>query len=152
MKTLALVVCSAVLALSQSGAQTSSNRPTDQGSTNTTTTSSTSRTDGGSSTTSNGSNPADRNSANTTSRSITDNRGTVIDYTPGESITIEDGNSAAPVRFLIGNNVQITGPQGDTLSPSAVKKNSLVRLHFGDEGGKPVVQRIQVDNMIKQQP
>jgi len=89
---------------------------------------------------------------NTTSRSVTDNRGTVIDYAPGTSITIDDGNGAAPVRFNIADNVQVIGSDGNSLSPSAVKKNAMVQLHFTQESGGPVVDQIKVEKMIKQQP
>ena len=81
---------------------------------------------------------------NTGSRSISNNSGKVIDYNPGTDITIDDGNGAAPVHFAVSAKAKVIGPGGGLLPPNDVKKNALVRLHFAQEGGKPVVDQIKL--------
>jgi hypothetical protein len=81
-------------------------------------------------------------SANTTTRSITDNAGMVVDQTP-TTITIDDGNSAAPVRFQLADKVRVVGPDSsEDLTMAAVKKQANVKLHFTQEDGRQVVDQI----------
>jgi len=88
-----------------------------------------------------------KDSANTTSRSVTDNRGTVVDYSRN-SILIDDGNGQAPVRFQVGDDVRVIGPDGKTMPTSAIKKNALVRLHFTQSGGHSVVDEIKMEKKM----
>jgi len=127
MKKILCLVCGAALMVSVGYAQTDTSSSTSS----TTSTSDSSK------------RAIDRDSANTTTRSITDNAGKVIDYTP-TSITIDDGNSAAPVRFQVSDNVRIMGPADETMSMASVKKGSNVKLHFSQQNGTQMVDQIMV--------
>ena len=72
------------------------------------------------------------------------NSGTVTDYTPGATITIDPG-TGKPVHFVIGEKVQVIGPDGKVLTEADVKKNAKVHLRLVEEGDHVVVDKINVE-------
>jgi hypothetical protein len=80
----------------------------------------------------------------TTTGSTTSSSGTVTEYTPGAAITLDPG-TGKPVRFTIGQNVQVIGPDGKALANTDVKKNARVQLHLVQEGERTVVDKINVE-------
>jgi ABC-type transport system substrate-binding protein len=70
--------------------------------------------------------------------------GTVTDYTPGSAITIDPG-TGRPVQFVIGQKVQVLGPDGKMLTDTDVKKNARVHLRLVQEGDRTVVDKINVE-------
>ena len=81
----------------------------------------------------------------TSTGSTTSNSGTVTDYTPGAAITIDPG-TGKPVRFVIGQKVQVLGPDGKVLASTDVKKNAKVHLRLAQEGDRTVVEQINVES------
>jgi hypothetical protein len=82
----------------------------------------------------------------TTASSTTDNSGTVTDYTPGAAITLDPG-TGKPVHFVIGEKVQVIGPDGKVLAATGVKKNAKVHLRLVQEGDRTVVDQINVEEL-----
>jgi hypothetical protein len=123
MKQLLILICGLALCAAYAQAQTSTTSTTN---TNPTTTSSTGHT----------------SNASTTS---TSNSGTVTDYTPGAAITLDPG-TGRPVHFVIGDKVQVIGPDGKVLANADVKKNARVHVHLIQEGDRTVVDRINVED------
>ena len=72
--------------------------------------------------------------------------GTVTEYTPGSSITIDSG-TGNPEQFTISDKVQVLGPGGKAIAKTNVKKNSRVQLHTVQEGARTVVDQITVESM-----
>jgi len=81
----------------------------------------------------------------TTTGSTTSNSGTVTDYTPGAAITIDPG-TGKPVRFAIGQKVQVLGSDGKVIANTDVKKNARVHLRLAQEGDRTVVEQINVES------
>ena len=83
--------------------------------------------------------------SNTSATTSTSNSsGTVTDYTPGAAITIDPG-TGKPVHFIIGQKVQVLGPDGKVLADTDLKKNSKVQLHLVQQGDRTVVDKINVE-------
>jgi hypothetical protein len=82
----------------------------------------------------------------TTTGSTTGSSGTVTDYSPGAAITLDPG-TGKPVRFTIGQKVQVFGPDGKVLADADVKKNTRVQLHLVKEGDRTVVDKINVEEL-----
>ena len=116
MKQLLSLICGAILIVAYAQAQTSTT----------------------SSTTS--SNQATTKAATSTANSS----GTVTEYTPGAAIVIDPG-TGKPVHFIIGEKVQVLGPDGKVLAATEVKKNAKVRLRVVQEKGRTVVDKIDVE-------
>jgi len=81
----------------------------------------------------------------TSTGSTTSSAGTVTDYTPGAAITIDPG-TGKPVRFVIGQKVQVLGPDGKVIANTEVKKNARVQLRLAQEGDRTVVEQITVQS------
>ena len=120
MKQLLSLICGAILIVAYAQAQTSTT----------------------SSTTS--SNPATTKAASSTTTSTANSSGTVTEYTPGAAIVIDPG-TGKPVHFIIGEKVQVLGPDGKVLAATEVKKNAKVRLRVVQEKGRTVVDKIDVE-------
>ena len=128
MKQLLALICGAILIVAYAQAQT-----------DTTSSPTTSSPATGSMTS-----PATTSMTNTgSSRS---NSGTVTDYTPGAAITIDPG-TGKPVRFVIGEKVQVVGPDGKVIANADVKKNARVHVRLVQEGGRTVVDQINVEEL-----
>src|SRR5207253_9220983 len=82
----------------------------------------------------------------TSTGATTSNSGTVTDYTPGAAITIDPG-TGKPVRFVIGQKVQVLGPDGKVIANADVKKNARVHVRLVQEGGRTVVDQINVEEL-----
>jgi len=88
-------------------------------------------------------------STSTTSRDTSRTRpttGTVTEYTPGSSITIDSG-TGNPEQFTISDKVQVLGPDGKVIAKSNLKKNSRVHLRTVQQGDRTVVDQITVESM-----
>jgi len=81
----------------------------------------------------------------TSTGSSTSNSGTVTDYTPGAAITIDPG-TGKPARFVLGQKVQVVGPDGKAVANTNVKKNARVHLRLAQEGDRTVVEQINVES------
>jgi hypothetical protein len=125
MKQLLALICGAILIVAHAQAQTSTNSSTTTSNPST------------SSMTSDASNT-------TTTTSTSNSSGTVTDYTPGAAITIDPG-TAKPVHFIIGQKVQVLGPDRKVLADTDLKKNSKVQLHLVQEGDRTVADKIAVE-------
>ena len=79
--------------------------------------------------------------ASKTTASTTNSSGTVTDYTPGAAITLDPG-TGRPVRFVIGQKVQVLGPDGKVLADTDVKKKAVFALSQlpRDEGVPLLIQ------------
>jgi hypothetical protein len=127
MKTLFVLICVATLSVAYAQTQTNTNSST-----------ATSKPSTSSMTT---------DASNTTATSsTTDNSGTVTDYTPGAAITLDPG-TGKPVHFVIGDKVQVLGPDGKILANTDLKKNAKVRLHLVQQGERTVVDQINVEEL-----
>src|SRR5437868_10951360 len=127
MKTLLVLICVATLSVAY--AQTQTNTSSSATSSNPSTSSTT--TDSG-------------NTA--TASSNTNNAGTVTDYTPGAAITLDPG-TGKPVHFVIGDKVQVVGPDGKVIANTDLKKNARVHLRLVQEGDRTVVDQINVEEL-----
>ena len=122
MKQLLVLICGAMFVVAYAQAQTST--------TSSTTTS----------------NPTtNSNTSDTTTTSTTNNSGTVTDYTPGAAITLDPG-TGKPIHFILGDKVQILGPDGKVLAATDVKKNAKVRVRLIQDGDRTVVDQIRVED------
>ena len=122
MKPFLPLICSAILLVAYAQAQTST--------TSSTTTS----------------NPTTNSkTSDTTTTSTTNNAGTVTDYTPGAAITLDPG-TGKPIHFILGDKVQILGPDGKVLAAADVKKNAKVRVRLIQDGDRTVVDQIRVED------
>lgn len=83
-------------------------------------------------------------SPGTTTSTTSDTSGTVTDYTPGAAIVLDPG-TGKPVHFVIGDKVQVLGPDGKVIAETDVKKNAKVHLRLVQEGDRTVVDRIAVE-------
>src|SRR3977135_1024792 len=124
MKQLLALICGAILIVAYAQAQTNT--------TSSTTTSSPATTSMASDT------------SNTTS-STAGSSGTVTDYTPGAAITLDPG-TGKPVHFIIGQKVQVVGPDGKVLAATDLKKNAKVHVRVVQQGDRTVVDKITVDD------
>jgi len=70
--------------------------------------------------------------------------GTVTEYTPGSSITIDPGTGKSE-RFTISDKVEVLGPDGKAMGKTSVKKSSRVQLHTVQEGDRTVVDQITLE-------
>jgi hypothetical protein len=122
MKPFLAIICSAILIVAYAQAQT--------GTTSSTTTSNPSTTS---------------NTSDTTTTSTNSSSGTVTDYTPGAAITLDPG-TGKPVHFVIGDKIQVIGPDGKVLANTDVKKNAKVHVRLVQEGDRTVVDQINVEN------
>ncbi len=127
MKTLFVLICVATLSVAY--AQTQSNTSSSTTSSNPSTSSMTTDT-----------------SNTATTSSTTNNSGTVTDYSPGAAITLDPG-TGKPVRFVIGDKVQVVGPDGKVIAATDLKKNARVRVHVVQEGNRTVVDQINVEDV-----
>jgi hypothetical protein len=82
--------------------------------------------------------------SNTTTTSASTSSGTVTDYTPGAAITLDPG-TGKPVHFVIGDKVQILGPDGKVLAATDVKQNAKVHVRLIQDGDRTVVDKIYVE-------
>ena len=122
MKPFLALICSAILLVAYAQAQTSTKSSTTT------------------------SNPTtNSNTSNTTTTSTSNNSGTVTDYTPGAAITLDPG-TGKPVHFILGDKVQILGPDGKVLAAADVKKNAKVRVRLIQDGDRTVVDQIRVED------
>ncbi|MGZ5565006.1 MAG: hypothetical protein ACXWFY_07430 [Chthoniobacterales bacterium] len=80
-----------------------------------------------------------------TTTSASSSSGTVTDYTPGAAITLDPG-TGKPVHFVIGDKVQILGPDGKVLAATDVKQNAKVHVRLIQDGDRTVVDKIYVEN------
>ncbi len=126
MKTLFALICVATMSVAY--AQTQTNTSSSTTSSNPSTSSMTTDT------------------SNTTASSTTNSSGTVTDYTAGAAITLDSG-TGKPVRFVIGDKVQVMGPDGKVLAATDLKKNAKVRLHLVQQGDRTVVDQINVEEL-----
>ena len=81
----------------------------------------------------------------TSTGSTTSSAGTVTDYTPGAAITLDPG-TGKPMRFVIGQKVQVLGPDGKVIANTDVKKNARVHVRLAQEGDRTVVEQINVES------
>jgi hypothetical protein len=79
-----------------------------------------------------------------TTTSASSSSGTVTDYTPGAAITLDPG-TGKPVHFVIGDKVQILGPDGKVLAATDVKQNAKVHVRLIQDGDRTVVDKIYVE-------
>ena len=82
--------------------------------------------------------------SNTTTTSASSSSGTVTGYTPGAAITLDPG-TGKPVHFVIGDKVQILGPDGKLLAATDVKQNAKVHVRLIQDGDRTVVDKIYVE-------
>ena len=82
----------------------------------------------------------------TSTGSTVSNLGTVTDYTPGAAITIDPG-TGKPVHFVIGDKVQVVGPDGKVIANTDVRKDARVHLRLVQEGDRTVVDQINVEEL-----
>jgi hypothetical protein len=118
MKLILTTVCAAAVAVSLAQAQTSS--------TSTTTTSS----DGS------------RTESTTTT---TEASGTITEFSPGASIVLSTG-TGEPVHYRFSKHVTYVTPSGKVIEASKIKKNSRVRVHYINEDGTQVVDKVIVED------
>jgi hypothetical protein len=119
MKALITAICATAVAVSLAQAQTSS-----------------------SSTTTTSSDGSQTESTTTT----TETAGTITDFSPGASIVLSTG-SGEPVHYGFSKNVTYVTPSGKVIEASKVKKNSKVRVHYTNEGGTQVVDKVIVEDV-----
>jgi hypothetical protein len=70
--------------------------------------------------------------------------GTVTEYTPGSSITIDPGTGKSE-HFTISDKAEVLGPDGKMMANSHVKKNARVHLRTVQEGDRTVVDQITLE-------
>jgi hypothetical protein len=80
-----------------------------------------------------------------TTTSASSSSGTVTDYAPGAAITLDPG-TGKPVHFVIGDKVQVLGPDGKVIAATDVKQNAKVRVRLIQDGDRTVVDKIYVEN------
>ena len=50
------------------------------------------------------------------------------------------------MHFIIGDKVQVVGPDGKAIANTDLKKNARVRLHLVQDGDRTVVDQINVED------
>jgi hypothetical protein len=85
------------------------------------------------------------NTSGTMTTSTNSSSGTVTDYTPGAAITLDPG-TGKPVHFVIGDKVQVIGPDGKVLANTDVKKNAKVHVRLIQDGDRTVVDKINLED------
>ena len=83
--------------------------------------------------------------ATTSNMSNAATSGTVTDYKPGAAITLDPG-TGKPVHFVIGDKIQVLGPDGKVLANTDVKKNARVHVRLIQDGDRTVVDQINVES------
>jgi hypothetical protein len=78
------------------------------------------------------------------STTATSMSGRVIDYTPGTSITLDDG-SGSTARFAVSDKVEVIGPAGNILAPTQIQKNATLRAHLTQQGNRMIVDQVILD-------
>jgi hypothetical protein len=95
-----------------------------------------------------GSQPSTTSNTGNTTSTNTDTSGTVTAYTPGAAITIDPG-TGKPVHFVVGDKVQVIGPDGKVLANTDVRKNAKVHVRLVQQGDRTVVDQINVEDLQK---
>ncbi|HEX3420385.1 MAG TPA: hypothetical protein VHT01_04085 [Candidatus Udaeobacter sp.] len=88
---------------------------------------------------------AQAQTSTTSSTTTSNNSGTVTDYTPGAAITLDPG-TGKPIHFILGDKVQVLGPDGKVLAATDVKKNAKVRVRLIQDRDRTVVDQINVED------
>ena len=73
--------------------------------------------------------------------SISQSRGTVVDYSAGASLVVNTG-SGEPVHYRFGKTVTYINDEGRSIDPARIKKNMIVRLYYTKEGNDMVIDKL----------
>lgn len=75
----------------------------------------------------------------------TESSGTITEFSPGASLVLSTG-SGEPIHYRFSKHVTYVTPSGQVIEASKIKKNSKVRVHYINEDGSQVVDKVVVEN------
>jgi len=81
-------------------------------------------------------------SSTTTTTAGTTGSGTVTTFTPGTSLVV--GTDASPVTYRLGSSVTYVDSTGAVIEPTMIKTGVPVTVHYVEEGGNMVADRVIV--------
>jgi hypothetical protein len=78
-----------------------------------------------------------------TTTTITENVGTITDFTPGATIVLSTG-TGEPVTYKFGKTVTYVNANGKVINASKIRKDRKVRVHYVKEGNDMLVDKVTV--------
>jgi hypothetical protein len=85
--------------------------------------------------------PKGTNGVTETTTTTTESFGTVTEFTPGDSLTLQT-EAAQPLHYKFGKTVTYVNAHGKVIDASKIKKDSKVRVHFLQQGDDMVVDKV----------
>ena len=80
---------------------------------------------------------------NTTSTGVTENTGTITEFTPGSTIVLNTG-ATEPVHYKLGKTVVYVNAKGKEITAAKMRKDRKVRVHYVKDGNDMVVDKITI--------
>jgi hypothetical protein len=87
--------------------------------------------------------PKGTNGVTETTTTTTESFGTVTEFTPGDSMTLQT-EAAQPLHYKFGKTVTYVNAHGKVIEASKIRKDSKVRVHYVKEGNDMIVDKITV--------
>ena len=83
------------------------------------------------------------NPTETTMTTTTESVGTVIEYTPGQTLVLQT-KASAPMHYKFGKAVTYVNAHGKVIEASKIRKDSKVQVHYLKDGYDMVIDKVIV--------
>ena len=83
------------------------------------------------------------NPTETTMTTTTESVGTVMEYTPGQTLVLQT-TATEPVHYKFGKTVTYVNAHGKVIEASKIRKDSKVGVHYLKDGNDMVVDKVIV--------
>jgi hypothetical protein len=87
--------------------------------------------------------PKGTNGMTETTTSTSESFGTVTEFTPGDSLSLQT-EAAQPLHYKFGKNVTYVNSHGKVVDASKIRKDSKVRVHYLKHGDDMIVDKVIV--------
>ncbi len=81
--------------------------------------------------------------ASPTTQEAAEATGTIAEYTPGTALVLDTGTGEG-VHYTIAKDVTFVDKDGRTVEASGLRKNLRVRVHYMQQGGDKVVDKVTI--------
>ena len=83
------------------------------------------------------------NPTETTMTTTTESVGTVMEYTPGQTLVLQT-KATEPVHYKFGKTVEYVNAHGKVIEASKIRKDSKVQVHYLKDGDDMVIDKVIV--------
>ena len=83
------------------------------------------------------------NPTETTMATATESVGTVLEYTPGQTLVLQT-KASEPMHYTFGKAVTYVTAHGKVIEASKIRKDSKVRVHYLKDGDDMVIDKVIV--------